>query len=114
MKKIEHNSTYTVGTGTLQLVVTIGEGQFGSTLVIVGDKMFDQARQFDADIGLGSELKGKTLEIFSVVTDTNLQTNRTSVTYQLTGGPVPWKQTLMFTVDNERDSVQYVATVVLT
>jgi hypothetical protein len=114
MMKIEHNASYSVGTGTLRLVVTIGDGQFGSTLLVVGGTAFPQVREFDADIGLSADLKGKTLSIFSVVTNTNTQTKHTSVTYQLTGGPVPWQQTFMCTVNADGDSVQYVATVVLT
>lgn len=113
MKKIEHEAVHRVGTGNLRLQVTIGEGQFGSSLVVVGAKLFPQCREFDEDLGLGSELAGKQLTIVSIVTDTNEQTNRTSVRYRLTGGPTEWKQTLSFTVDHERDSVQYVAKIAL-
>jgi hypothetical protein len=113
MKKIEHEAAYTVGEGQVHLRVVIGEGQFGSTLVTAGSKVFDQARTFEGCIGLGAELRGKDLNIFSVVTDTNLQTNRTSVTYVLTGGPSPSHQTLAFSVEHEHDSVQYIARVKL-
>lgn len=113
MKKVEHASQYAVGDGDVRLKVTIGQGQFGSTLVTVGAKVFAQERLFDQVIGRGRELRGQAVTVFSVVNDTNLQTNRTSVTYELTGGPTPLKQTAGLTVDEERESVDYVATFTL-
>jgi hypothetical protein len=110
MKKIEHSSSYKVGEGDVRLQAIIGEGQFGSSLAIVGSKTFDHMHDLDEVLGPASELRGKELMVLSVVTDTNAQTNRTSVTYRLTGGPAPLEQTLSFTVDNESDSVDYKAT----
>jgi hypothetical protein len=113
MKKVEHSSSYTVGDGVVHLIVTIGEGQFGSTLVTVGAKVFDQERTFDHDVGTGAQLRGQTISVFSVVNDTNTQTNLTSVAYELTGGPTPLKQTVSLTVDDERESADYIATFTL-
>ena len=109
MKKVEHSSTYRVGTGDIRLEVTIGEGQFGSTRATVGAKQLDDVHDMNQLIGKGSELAGQVLTVRSVVTDTNLQTNRTSVTYRLTGGPAPLEQTLSLTVEEESDSVDYKA-----
>jgi hypothetical protein len=109
MKKVEHASQYVVGNGDVQLEVTIGEGQFGSTLVTVGAKVFPQQHLFSQVLGSGPALRGQVVSVFSVVNDTNPQTNRTSVTYELTGGPAPLKQTASLTVD-EHESVDYVAT----
>lgn len=108
-KTIESAHPYKVGDGIVHLKVTIGPGQFGSSLVTVGDKEYDQARTVDVDLGSGADLKGKVAKVFSVVTDTNRQTNMTSVTYRLTGGPSPLEATLSVRVDQERDSVDYLA-----
>jgi hypothetical protein len=113
MKKITHRSTYHVGAGQVHLTVTIGEGQFGSSTVVAGDTVFDHERRFDRDIDLGPALVGKKLTIVSVVTDTNPQTNRTSMTYQLHGGPTKSEHTSEFTVDQDNDSVMYVAEIEL-
>lgn len=109
MKKITHRSMYKVGDGQVRLTVTIGEGQFGSSTVVVGDTVFDHERRFDRDIGVGPALIGKKLIIVSVVTDTHPQTNRTSMTYQLRGGPTKSEHTSEFTVEEDNDSVMYVA-----
>lgn len=113
MKTIEHEGVYFVGDDNVRLTVTIGEGQFGSVRVIAGGKLFPHERTFDQTLGSGKDLKGTELVIASVVTDTNRQTNRTSVSYRLTGGPTEWRQTLTFTVDNEGDSVHYIAKIAL-
>jgi hypothetical protein len=112
-KAVSFSSAYRVGNGPIKLTVTIGDGQFGSTLVQVGDQLLDHERTFDAVIGNGSDLAGKLLRIFSVVTDTNKQTNRTSVTYRLEGGPEVLEHTLSFTVAQERASVDYEAEILL-
>ena len=75
--------------------------------------MFEQEHDFDQVLGNGIELVGKSVTVFSVVTDTNDQTNRTSVTYRLSGGPTPLEHTMSLAVDNERDSVDYEATFAL-
>jgi hypothetical protein len=113
MKKITHRSTYKVAEGQVHLTVTIGEGQFGSTTVVVGEKVFDHERRFDRDIGAGGALRGKQLTIVSVVTDTNDQDDDTSVTYELTGGALNTKHTSEFTVEKDKDSVKFVAEIAL-
>lgn len=70
------------------LSVTIGEGQFGTSDVMV-DK--DQILRASGSIGKlrvgnGKDLAGKTLNVLSVVSDVSTATNRMSVTYKLTGG----------------------------
>jgi hypothetical protein len=110
MKKIEHVSSYQIGDGEVRLQVAIGEGQFGSTRAVVGTKQVDDVHDMDTVLGKGSDLRGRELVITSVVTDTNPQTNRTSVTYRLSGGSTPLKQELSFTVESDADSVLYKAT----
>jgi len=82
--------------------------------VAVGEMLYEQERQFDRDIGQGDELRGKKIVAVSIVSDTNPQTNHTSVTYELTGGPVPAKYTSEFTVEEDNDSVKYIAEIELT
>ena len=114
MKTLTHKSGYKVGSGQIHMVITIGDGQFGSSSVIIGDTLFDQERLFDRDIGMGSELSGKKIVAVSVVTDTNEQTNHTSITYELSGGPAPYRHRSEFTVEQDNDSVKYVAEIELT
>jgi len=110
MKTVSYESNYKVGEGDVQLEVIIGDGQFGSTLVMIGADELEQVHDFKRVLGKGPDLAGKIVSITSIVTDTNVQTNKTSVTYRLAGGPTPLEHTLAFTVDNERDSVDYEAT----
>ena len=113
MKTINYSASYQVGSGPVRLVIRIGDAQFGSSLVIVGATLFPQARTFDQILG-GAELVGKTISAVSVVTDTNAQTNHTSVTYELSGGPSGvMTQESEFTVEVANDSVQYVAQIAL-
>jgi len=113
MKKISYATSYKVGQGDIRLQVVIGDGQFGSTLVTLGSQVWEQAHDFDHVLGTGVALAGKTLSVTSIVTDTNVQTNQTAVTYRLSGGVVPLEHTVTFTVDDENDSVDYEASIVL-
>lgn len=115
MKTIKHTSKYKVGSGQGQvhLRVVIGEGQFGSSSVVVGASLFPQVRTFDENIGLPAELNGKLISAISVVTDTNKQTNLTSVTYELSGGPQPFGHSSEVTVDRDGDSVMFIAEIQL-
>ena len=109
MKKVEHSSSYRVGTGEVRLELLIGEGQRGNIRATVGAKKFHQQHDLDEVLGKGPELAGQVLTVLTTVTDVNEETNRTSVTYRLSGGPAPLEQALSFTVEKEGDSVDFVA-----
>jgi hypothetical protein len=113
MKKITHKSSFQVGQGQVHLTVTLGEGQFGSSTVVVGDALIGHQHRFDQSIGVGSQISGKTLRVVSVVTDVNPQTNNTDVTYQLRSDAAHADHTSSFTVEHDNDSVMYVAEIEL-
>jgi hypothetical protein len=57
---------------------------------------------------------GQLIDAASIVTDVMKETNRTSVTYELTGGPGGASvHTSMFTVEQDNDSVQFNAEIEL-
>jgi hypothetical protein len=109
LKKITHKSSFHVGQEPVQLTVTIGQGQFGSSTVVVGDTFVGHEHLFDQRIGSGNQLAGKVLRIVSVVTDINPQTNDTNVTYRLQSGAAASQHTSEFSVENDNDSVMYIA-----
>ena len=72
--------------GSVQLTVTIGDGQLGgSTMKLDGKPIGPTGDIVKERIGTPSELRGKDLEVRTLVSDVNLQGNWTSVTYDLTG-----------------------------
>lgn len=114
MRRVEDSETYQTGTGSIHLTVTIGEGQFGSSRVRLNDVIVDRMRHtFDGNVGTAAECRGKKLTIVSVVTDVRPQTNRTSVTYELTGGAGTFKKTLAEIVSTD-ETIIYAMKVDLT
>ncbi len=93
MQTVTYSSDYKVGTEQVRLKVTIGEGQLGFVLIVLDGKIFKGENGFEGDLGLGSNLIGKHLRVTTIVTDENIQTDKTSVTYRLTGGPRPLNHT---------------------
>lgn len=104
---------YRVGKGDkVTLKITIGYAQVGTTTVNLGSNKLvsDQKNTFELPIGSGEDLNGKTLYCSTIVADIQKETNQTSVTYELTGGPQGFKQTLQESVENEGAVVFYTAT----
>ena len=111
----EMNTTYEVGKGKVTLDITIGDGQFGSSLVHLGDTKLAVGHDVtNVKIGKGPDLVGKTLTIKSVVTDTNDKTMNLNVTYLLSGGPTRDKLRLHAVATAEGDSVIFRTTIQLT
>jgi hypothetical protein len=75
----------TIGTGQVTLQVSIGFAQIGVTSVYLGQKIIplDPATQ---KFNIGSNLKGQTLTVITVVTDINQNTDQTQVTYDWSDG----------------------------
>ncbi len=99
-------------TDLIKLSITIGNGQVGTTYVHLGadQVVAGQKNTFNITLpGTGQELNGKTLYCTTVVADIQTITNETSVTYELTGGVVSFKQTLQETVAGDGDVVFYTA-----
>lgn len=97
----------------IRLSVTIGDGQIGVTSVNLGSEQMvvnHKNSLLDKEIGNGLNLKGKVLFCTTTVTDVQQATNKTSVTYELKGGQIPFSQTLSETVTSDGDVVFYTAT----
>jgi hypothetical protein len=74
----------------VRLAVSIGEGQTGLVSVFLGGvKISRTPAPIDLRIGRGDEVRDRLLEIRTLVNDVSNQTNKMSVTYQLTGGVLP-------------------------
>jgi hypothetical protein len=82
-------SPYRVGEGVVHLTITVGEGQLGTSTVILGTEKIAHGESIDVDVGRGPEIAGNMLVCTTAVTDILPETNHTSVTYDLTGGPQP-------------------------
>ena len=77
----------TSGRAPLQLSVTIGDGQVGGTNVDLDDVNVGSGEINGLPIGKsGDNLALKRLNCVTTVKDVNPATNRTSVTYTLSGG----------------------------
>lgn len=74
----------------VRLSVSIGEGQTGLVSVFLGGTRVSRTpAPIELLVGKGSVLRDKLLEVRTIVNDVNNQTNKMSVTYQLTGGVEP-------------------------
>jgi uncharacterized protein with LGFP repeats len=93
----------------IKLTVSIGEAQLGVTSVNLENDLIvnNQVGTVRIIIGRAETLAGKSLYCSSTVTDVRTETNRTSITYMLEGGPNVYENTLQETVNNEGDVVRY-------
>jgi hypothetical protein len=104
--------TRTLTRGRVTLTVTIGDGQLGgSSLALEGEPLEPVGDIVDAVIGTASKLRGKRLEVRTLVADINLQSNLTEVTYDFTGVKER-SQTLQHRVQEHGNAVIYIVTVV--
>ena len=95
---------------TVTLKITIGHGQVGTTSVNLAGNDLVSGHKNSLNLripGSGKELNGKTLFCSTIVADVRTETNETSVTYEVSGGVNPFKQTLQERVDSEEDIVFY-------
>ena len=100
----------------VQLEVTVGDAQVGGTsLLWEGRPLPFDNRKGSAIIGEpGKDIKGTILQCMTIVKDQNPATNRTSVTYTLTGGSR--KETHPYAVEVKADKAEahYLITFVFT
>jgi hypothetical protein len=88
-KKVEE-SYKAKATGDVAITIVIGSGQFGSIRVRIGGQKIAAAQErLHLVLGKGADVAGKRIDVLSVVNDVNPMTNRTEVTYTLTGGAAP-------------------------
>ena len=89
--------------------IVIGEEQAGWTAIFLDDeyKTEGQTKIENYSLGEGSQLKSRVLKIDTTVIDKNPRTNRTAVTYFLTGGSSPKTITSKLIVENDNDPALY-------
>lgn len=111
---VKLETMYEVVADKVYLTIIIGEKQIGSSLVKLNNEILQMGDIKNLEIGLGSDIAGKTLITKTVVTDVNDQTNRTSVSYFLKGGKTDKDFSLDATVAEEGASIIYRAKFKLT
>jgi len=100
-----------IDSNDITLSLVIGEEQAGWFAVFLdGEFLVDGKTKIqNFSLGNGSDIKSKTLLIRATVLDINPDTNRTSVTYSLSGGESNLTITAEMTVDNDNDPAFYSA-----
>ena len=106
-KEVKFNTEYEVSSKDILLTIVIGNGQPGSSRVKLNGKLIAGRDINGLVIGKGNEIKGSTLKITTVVNDFQINTNRTSVQYLLSGGTESKRYYLEANVDIDGDSVYY-------
>lgn len=108
---------YEVGDSTdpVVLTITVGEAQWGATIVRKGQEILADSEETEVVVELGPapELKRSKVLCTTTVQDVNETTNRTSVTWHLTGGKGDLEKTKTETVDHDGDTALYAATIFL-
>ena len=78
---------YTVGSDDIFVTVAIGEGQHGTSAVLLGTtRIAVGSGPLRVKVGDGDDIKGEVVTVRSVVNDVLSQTNKMSVTYVFSGG----------------------------
>jgi hypothetical protein len=97
--------SYLIGTNPVILDVIVGEGQKGLTEVLLNGATIASGASIH---GLSlPAISGQKLRVTSTVTDTNPDTNNTSVTYTLSGGKETQSFVSAHTVGSAGDTVDY-------
>jgi hypothetical protein len=107
MKVVDLRADYEVDSKDVRLTIVIGNAQIGSSVVTLDGTEKGRGDIEKLLIGAGSKVKGKPLKTKSAVTDVNDKTNRTVITYRLTGGKRNQDFTSSGTVDKDGDSIIY-------
>lgn len=108
----ELRAEYPVAHGPVELTVIVGEGQRGVSLVFL-DAAEIEARPGERghyDLGAGPDIAGRTLSVESTIADVRAETNRTSITYRLTGGVEPKEFFQSAPAPRAGGQVDYIAT----
>ena len=100
--------SYVVADDEVRLTVEIGQGQKGYVEVFLDGTRIGQGDGItDLLVGPGPKLGGQRLRVSSTVTDTNQNTNNTSVTYTLTGGRQTQSYDSRYEVEAPGETVDY-------
>lgn len=103
------NRTYTVRKAPVILRIVVGDGQFGSSVVRLDGEEIASGAIAMLLVGDGAGLRGSKVAVATTVTDVQRNTNRTSMTYELSGGPTTDVHPVDANVDQDGGSVLYVA-----
>jgi len=85
-KPVLHEQDYVVSDGPIRLTVVVGERQFGSSIVFINDDEIANGEIEDLSLGDGEKLEGRTLSVYTIVTDVRSDTDDMAVTWILVGG----------------------------
>jgi hypothetical protein len=85
-KPISVEAEYTLADDTVRLTVMVGDRQYGSSMVFLGDELLANGDIDEIPLGNGADLEGKMLSVYTVVTDVRDRKAEMSVTWILTGG----------------------------
>jgi hypothetical protein len=96
-----------VAEGAVSLTVSIGDAQIGGSVVRIGSDIKGTNQIQDLTLGTGPELKGQSVKIKTTVTDINDSSNKTSVTYEFSGGLHPLNTEVISEVANDGDSMVF-------
>jgi len=107
MKTVDLRADYEVDSKDVKLTIVIGNAQIGASIVKLDKKEKGRGDINNVLIGSGPSIRGKSIKTKSVVTDVNDQTNKTTITYKLTGGMRDQEFTSSGTVDQNGDSIIY-------
>jgi hypothetical protein len=109
-RKTSARTRYTVvDDEDIRITVRFGNGQLGSSSVIGPPSRIGQLSNWL--LGRGDQLRGRTIDIRSTVTDANSQTDRLVVSYTISGGEEPLELELAHTVDYEGASQHFLLTI---
>ena len=107
------NTSYNVKDANVSLTIIIGDGQFGSSAVLLdSEKKTNGHNITNYPLGSGSSLDGKTLRIVTIVSDTNPSTTNMDVTYQFKGGVADQNFSLSYAVASQGDALTFDASFV--
>jgi hypothetical protein len=98
-----------VAANNVVLTITFGNGQLGASTITGANAIVGEVKNWT--VGKGDDLRGKKIDIHSVLTDVNASTNRLNGDYALTGGDHPQTISLESTVENQGDSDRFHVTV---
>ncbi|MGK2962637.1 MAG: hypothetical protein ACSLFK_10900 [Gemmatimonadaceae bacterium] len=85
-KPIAVRKKYAVGADQVRLSVLVGDRQFGTSMVFLDDELLANGDIDELPLGAGDEIAGRTVTVYTVVTDVRDKKNDMSVTWILTGG----------------------------
>ena len=108
----ELRADYQVAAGPVELTIVIGDGQRGVSLVFLDaeELIVRPGEPGHYLVGSGPTVAGHTLSVESTVADVRAETNRTSITYVLSGGVAPQEFHQAAPAARAGAEVDYVAT----